>query len=105
MKKSRILSNYRIEFRRKHASYQTEVSTLRWVRKFLDEFSIDHSSQIRHWQIDYFISELKKRECSYDELLQAKSALRFLMDKVLRRTETVDVPSDEEIPGVFRVTG
>lgn len=107
MKKSLILSRYRTEFRRKKASYRTEVKTLRWVRLFLDELSIIHSSQIRRWQIDYFLSEQKKRGSSYDELLQAKSALRFLFDKVLIRSgidETAEEDQLQSEPGSFRIT-
>lgn len=105
MRQSRILSNYRLEFRRSGLAYKNEASAMRWVRKFLNEFSIDHSSQIRQWQVDYYISELKKQDFSYDELLQAKSSLRFLMDRVLNREELSLQASDHEVPGVFRVTG
>lgn len=104
MKRSHILSRFRTEFRRKGATYQQEVSSLRWIRKFMDELSIDHSSQIRSWQTEYFMSELKKKEYTYDELLQAKSALRFLMDKILVRTHTDEPVYNDEAPGFFRFT-
>lgn len=106
MKKSLILSTYRTEFRRKNASYRTEVKTLRWVRLFLDELSIIHSSQIRRWQVDYFLSEQKRKGSSYDELLQAKSALHFLF-KVLIRSgfdETAEKDQLQSEPGSFRIT-
>jgi hypothetical protein len=103
MKRARILSTFRTEFRRKGATYQQEVSALRWIRKFLDEFTIDHSSQIRHWQTDFFMSELKKRDHSYDDLLQARSALHFLMKKILTRTAS-DEMSTPDSSGVIRIT-
>lgn len=86
MNRSRLVSTFRVEFRRKGASYRQERMALRWVQKFLDEFAIDHSSQVRHWQCDYFLSNLKKDESSFDDLLQAKSAIRFLMKQVLKRS-------------------
>lgn len=104
MRKSRILSNFRIEYRRDHAPYQKEVSALRWVRKFLDELSIDDSSQIRSWQIEFFLSELKKGDYTFNDLLQAKSALHILMNRVLNRNRSSSTPSDGENPGVFRIT-
>lgn len=103
MKRSRILSTFRTEFRRKGATYQQEVSALRWVRKFLDEFTIDHSSQIRHWQTDFYISELKKREHTYDDLLQAQSALRFMMKRILNRSDSDDM-LDNDVSEVIRIT-
>jgi len=106
MKTSLILSSYRTEFRRKDASYRSEVKTLRWVRLFLDELSINHSSQIRRWQVDYFLSEQKKRGISYDEQLQAKSALQFLF-KVLIRSGFEEKGEQGQLqsePVAFRIT-
>ncbi|WP_340102684.1 hypothetical protein [Rhodohalobacter sp. 8-1] len=103
MKRSLILSTFRTEFRRKGATYQQETSALRWVRKFLDEFTVDHSSQIRHWQTDYFISELKKRDHSYDDLLQAQSALQFLMKRILNRSESDEMATNDS-SGFIRIT-
>lgn len=104
MKRTRLLSVYRAEFRRKEASYKDEVSSLRWVRKFLDKFSIEHSSQIRQWQVDVFIAELRKKGYAVDDLFQSRSSLRFLMEKILQRPQNVE-PAEDESPGVFRVTG
>ena len=84
MKRSLILSNYRIAFRKKNAPYGSEISTLKWINRFLDECSIVHSSQLRRWQIDYFLSALKKEGFGYDDILQAKSAVLFLFDRVLQ---------------------
>ncbi|MEX2346688.1 MAG: phage integrase N-terminal SAM-like domain-containing protein [Balneolaceae bacterium] len=110
MKRSLILSSLRIELRRKQAGYPTEKNTIRWVRTFLDQMSIVHSSQIRNWQRDLFLSELKNMdEASYEEQLQAKSSLLFLYDRVLKQTPgfasaaTTDEP--ESSPGSFRITG
>lgn len=108
MKRSLILSNYRIAFRKKNATYSTEVSTLRWLNRFLDELSIVHSSQLRRWQIDYFVSRLKEDGFSYEELLQAKSALRFLFDKVLVTqpgiADRYSSDDNSDNPGSFRIT-
>ncbi len=103
MKRSLILSTFRTEFRRNGATYQQEKSSLRWVRKFLDEFTVDHSSQIRHWQTDFFISELKKQNYSYDDLLQAQSALHFLMKRVLHRSENDEMATNDS-SGFIRIT-
>ena len=103
MNKSRILSTFRVEFRRKGASYRQERTALRWIQKFLDTFTIDHSSQIRHWQCDFFISELKKEDYTFDDLLQARSALRFMMKRVLSRT-AVDDTATHDSSGVIRIT-
>lgn len=103
MKRSLILSTFRTEFRRKGSSYQLEISALRWVRKFLDEYTVDHSSQIRHWQIEYFISKLKKQDHSYDDLLQAQSALHFLMKRILNRTESDEIATNDS-SGFIRIT-
>ncbi len=104
MKKSRILSNFRIEYRKNRAPYQKEISALRWIRRFLEELSIDDSSQIREWQIEFFLSELKKGKDSYNDFLQAKSALHILMDRVLSRNSSSEIPSDSDTPGVFKIT-
>lgn len=103
MKKSRILSSFRIEYRRKKAPYQSEVSALRWLKKFFENFSIDDSSQIRLWQIEYFLSDLKKANCRYDDLRQARHALRFLVDNVLKSTLSTEQYMENEIPGIFAV--
>jgi len=103
MKKSRILSSFKIEYRRKKASYQSEVSALRWIKKFFENFSIDDSSQIRAWQIEYFLNNLKKTDYRYDDLRQARHALRFLMDTVLNRPFSPDVFMDNDMPGIFSV--
>jgi len=103
MNKSLILSTFRVEFRRNGASYKQERTALRWIQRFLNTFTIDHSSQIRHWQCDFFISELKKENHSFDELLQARSALRFMMKRVLSRTAGDDTAADDS-SGVIRIT-
>lgn len=103
MNRSRIISTFRVEFRRKGASYKQERTATRWVQKFLDHFTIDHSSQIHHWQCDFFISELKKENHTFDDLLQARSALRFMMKQVLSRTAG-DETVAQDFSGVIRIT-
>lgn len=108
MKRSLILSGLRTELRKKHADYNTEKLAQKWVNEFLDELSIVHSSQIRSWQKDFFLSGLQNKKISKEELLQAKSALLFLYDRVLNikptltNTDYKDDTSTE--PGVFRIT-
>jgi hypothetical protein len=107
MNRSLILSNLRIEIRRKQAGYSTERTTLDWARKFLDEMSIAHSSQIRDWQKELFLNRLQNStDFSYEELLQAKSSLLFLFEKVLKPSNGFVQNSDEREaePGVFRIT-
>ena len=103
MNKSLILSTFRTEFRRTGASYKQERTALRWVRKFLDEFTIDHSSQIRHWQTEFYISELKKRDHTYNDLLQAQSALHFMMKRILNRSDS-DEMLNNDVSKVIRIT-
>jgi hypothetical protein len=103
MKKSRILSSFRIEYRRNKAPYQSEVSALRWIKKFFENFSIDDSSQIRLWQIEYFLSELKKSDYKYDDLRQARHALRFLLKNVLQRSLSAGAFMENDTPEIFAV--
>lgn len=103
MKKSRILSSFRIEYRRNKAPYQSEVSALRWIKKFFENFSIDDSSQIRLWQIEYFLSDLKKSDYKYDDLRHARHALRFLVNKVLKRSLSSEAYMDNDMPEIFAV--
>jgi len=104
MKKSLMLSNLRIELRRKQSSFSTERVMLNWVKKFFEEMSIVHSSQIRDWQKEMFLTNLhKNNEVSFEDLLQAKSSILFLFEKVLKQTELSKNVSEEE-PGVFRIT-
>jgi len=110
MKKSLILSNLRIELRRKHAGYQTEKSTLKWTEDFLDQMAIVHSSQIRMWQRDAFLSRLKNNEnVSYEDQLKARSSLMFLFDRVLKRnpgfSSGIKQNEADNEPGVFKITG
>jgi site-specific recombinase XerC len=108
MKKSLILSNFRIEFRRNNASYKEEKNALRWIQQFMNEFAFIHSSQMRSWHLDFFISNLKKEGATYDELLQARSALRFLYQKILRQPVDQNVTHGlEEFdagPDSFKIT-
>lgn len=110
MKKSLILSNLRIELRRKLAGYQTEKTTLKWVEDFFDQMSIVHSSQIRTWQRDAFLSGLKNNDnITYEDQLKARSSLMFLYERVLKRnpgfsSEIKQHAADNE-PGVFKITG
>ncbi len=107
MKRSLILSRLRIEIRRKGAGYPTEKNILRWVNKFFDDMSIAHSSQIREWQKELFLSKLQNSEhANYEEMLQAKSSLLFLFNRVLNQSNGFVQKSDEydTEPGVFRIT-
>ena len=108
MNRSLMLSRLRIEIRRKESGYPTERTMIRNVRKFLEGMSLTHASQIREWHKDLYISRLKtKEEISDEELLQTKSSLLFLFEKVLKPSNSF-VQSDENSepePGVFRITG
>jgi hypothetical protein len=107
MNRSLILSNLRIEARRKQAGFVTERAMLNWVQMFLDDMSIAHASQIREWQKELFLANLQnKGEISYEELLQARSALVFLFEKVLKPSSGYVQPADdhEAEPGIFKIT-
>lgn len=107
MRKSLMLSNLRIEIRRKQAGYPTEKTMIGWTNKFFDEMSIAHSSQIRDWQKDLFLSKLQKSgEISYEDQLQARSSLLFLFEKVLKQSNGFNPAKDnqENDPGVLRIT-
>ena len=110
MRRELILSNLRIELRRKQASYLSEKRAVSLVNDFLENMSIVHSSQIRRWQKDYFLSEMERSsERTKDEFLQAKSTLTFLFNIVLKKGRGIDVNGyDDENggdPGVFKITG
>jgi hypothetical protein len=108
MNRSLILSKLRIEVRRKKSGYPTERTMIRNVKKFLKSMSLTHSSQIREWHRDLYISRLKNKEnMSDEELLQTRSSLLFLFERVLKPSNTfvqTDEDSERE-PGVFRITG
>lgn len=103
MNRSHILSNFRTEFRRKGYSYKQEVTSLNWIRRFLKEFDIEHDSQIQQWQADLFLSNLNRRNISFDDQLQAKSSITFLFRFILRRLPAD--PTAEPIgAGVIKIT-
>lgn len=108
MNRSLILSRLRIEVRRKGAGYPTERTMIRTARKFMENMSLSHSSQIREWHRDLYLSRLKGNESiTEEELLQTKSSLLFLFERVLKPSNTfvqTDENSEPE-PGVFRITG
>jgi len=108
MNRSLILSKLRIEVRRKESGYPTERTMIRNVRKFLDGMSLTHASQIREWHKDLYISRLKNKEnISDEELLQTKSSLLFLFERVLKPSNSFvqTEENSEPQPGVFRITG
>lgn len=108
MNRSLILSKLRIEVRRKDSGYPNERTMVQNVRKFLDGMSLTHASQIREWHKDLYISRLKSKEnVSDEELLQTKSSLLFLFEKVLKPSNSFVQTDDssERDPGVFRITG
>ncbi|WP_234572555.1 phage integrase N-terminal SAM-like domain-containing protein [Rhodohalobacter sp. 614A] len=108
MNRALILSKLRIEIRRKEAGYPTERTMIRVARHFMDRMSLTHASQIREWHKDLFLSQLKNDEnISDEELLQTKSSLLFLFEKVLKPSSSFIQPNEEaeREPGVFRITG
>ena len=109
MRRELILSNLRIELRRKQASYLSEKRAMSLVSDFLNKMSIVHSSQIRAWQKEFFLSELERNiDSSKEDLLQAKSALTFLYNIVLKKGRGVDISGYDENdadPGILKITG
>lgn len=110
MRKELILSNLRIELRRKQASYLSEKRAISVVEDFLESMSIVHSSQIRNWQKDFFLSNIERnRDKTKEDLLQARSALAFLYSVVLNKGRGIDFSTyldrDESGHEVFRITG
>lgn len=110
MRRELILSNLRIELRRKQASYLSEKKAVSLVNDFLCRMSIVHSSQIRSWQKDYFLSEIERSsDITKDDFLQAKSALTFLFNIVLKKGRGIDVSGyDDENdgdPAILKITG
>ncbi|MFU8812032.1 MAG: hypothetical protein ACNA78_03635 [Balneolaceae bacterium] len=107
MNRARILSHIRCELRKKKATYPSESVHIRWVERFLDEMAVDYTSQIRPWQIDYFIAKIKRDGMDFEEQLQARSALRFLSDSV-HITSGLDakhgVSHGDSEPGTVRIT-
>lgn len=101
-----IISRTRVEVRRKKGELQKERIVIGWVQKFFDDMSIDHSSQIRIWQKEAFLSKLKNSPgYSREEVLQASSALLFLYSTILGMSEVSSRLSDvDSEPGVFKIT-
>lgn len=103
MNRSQMLSNTRVEVRRKDSGYRTEITMRQWIRKFLDELSITHSRQLMEWQADYFISTLRSDErYSASDILQAKSALKFLFERVVNSEYEQD--NSYQAEDLFRIT-
>ncbi len=108
MNRSLILSRLRIEVRRKESGYPTERTMIRIARNFLENMSLSHSSQIREWHKDLYLSRLKSNDSITDEeILQTKSSLLFLFERVLKPSKTFVQSDDhsEREPGIFRITG
>lgn len=108
MNRALILSRLRIEVRRKGSGYPTERTMIRNVKKFMDRMSLTHTSQIREWHKDLFLSQLKNNQTvSEEEFLQSKSSLLFLFERVLKPSNSF-VQADHEYqkdPEIFRITG
>lgn len=108
MNRSLILSRLRIEVRRKDSGYPKERTMIRIAKNFLENMSLSHSSQIREWHKDLYLSRLKNnKNTSDEELLQTKSSLLFLFERVLKPSNSfvqADEHSERE-PGIFRITG
>lgn len=101
MNRTQMLSNTRAEIRRRKFGYRTEVSVCQWVKRFLNETGIDHSGQMAGWQIDHFIASLKGNErYATAEILQARSALYFLFEKIIGSTS--DLESSRDFDAVLR---
>ncbi len=101
-----IISRTRVEVRRKKGGLSKERVIISWLKKFFDDMSIDHSSQIRIWQKEAFLSKLKSSpDYSREEVLQASSALLFLYSTILGMSEASSRLSDvDSEPGVFKIT-
>src|SRR6056297_806669 len=101
-----IISKTRVEVRRKKGGLQKERTVIGWLQKFFDDMSIDHSSQIRLWQKEAFISNLKNNpDCSREEVLQARSALLFMYSTILGMNGVISRSADlDSEPGVFKIT-
>jgi hypothetical protein len=71
--------------------------------------SLTHSSQIEQWQMEAFLSTVAdRRSLNRDEVLKARSSLRFLYNRVLKRSgrfvKAVEVDERSENEGVIRIT-
>lgn len=108
MNRDLILSKLRVEVRRKESGYPTERTMIRIAKKFMEQMTLTHASQIREWHKDLFLSQLKNdKSISDEEFLQSKSSLMFLFEKVLKPSNSF-IRTDEDAerePGVFRITG
>lgn len=106
MNRSLIISKTRVEVRRKMAGLQKERSVIRWIERFFDEMSIDHSSQIRLWQRQAFISALQSDpNLSREDILQARSSILFMYQHILdRHVSLFESGESDSEPGVFKIT-
>jgi hypothetical protein len=93
-----MLSNTRAEIRRRRFGYRAEAAVCQWVNRFLDETGIDHSGQLAGWQIDHFIASLKGNErYTTADIMQARSAIHFLFEKVTGRKNDPEVSGDSDV--------
>jgi hypothetical protein len=106
MDTSLIISKTRVEIRRKMAGLQKERTVIDWIQKFFDEMSINHSSQIRLWQQEAFMSKLQNdSDISREEILQARSSLLFMYNNILGMNGSLFQSSElDSEPGVFKIT-
>jgi hypothetical protein len=106
MDTSLIISKTRVEIRRKRAGLQRERDVVGWIERFFTEMSINHSSQIRPWQQEAFLSRLKNEPgFTREDHLQARSALLFMNRAVLSRSRSAFEATELDTePGVFRIT-
>lgn len=106
MDRSLIISRTRVEIRKKKAGLQKERAIIRWLQKFFDDMSIEHSSQIRQWQQEAFLSKLKSGAgISREDMLQARSALLFLNLIVFGKGATaLHLSEIDSEPGIFKIT-
>ncbi len=90
----RLMDEARDVFRALHYSYRTEVTYLKWVRRFIKYHGNRHPRELGPAEIQRFLTELAtKGKVSASTQNQALSAILFLYKKVLK----YDLPFMDEI--------
>lgn len=90
----RLMDEARKVFRAHHYSYRTEVTYLKWIRRYIKYHGNRSPRELGPDEIQGFLSDLaERRHVSASTQNQALSALLFLYKKILR----IDLPWLEDI--------
>lgn len=95
----RLMPRMRQEMRLRGMSWRTEQSYVHWVKRFIRFNGLRHPIDLDEHSVHTFLSHLViERRCSASTQVQARSAILFLYQKVLR----MEIGWLNEIPSMHR---